>query len=452
FKKTKMKIIFLSVIFFLTASCNFAQLPNHNTYLLSQLDNYASYSGLWGYVAPDNREYALLGCFNGTSIVDITDSSDIHEVDFITGVGSGWREIKTYSHYAYVVSEGTNSRLQIIDLQHLPDSVSLVTTWNYSGYTYTHAISQSGPYLYLSGGNACANGGVQIIDVTNPTAPIRRGSNTPRYVHDVRLQEDTIWACNISNQKVSIINAGNKDNISEIRNFNTLDQAPHNCAITNDRNYLYVTHENQNPGKLEIWDIHDIQNITFVRNWQPTGITTSIIHNIEIYDNFAFIAHYTSGIRILNLDDPSNPVEVAWYDTRPQDNSNNYSGCWAVYKFPSGKIIGSDIANGLFVIKTTVLTNVVNSNLKLTDFSLSQNYPNPFNPETVISYQLAVNSHAVMKVFDVLGNLVETLVNQKLATGKYSVKFDGTNLHSGIYFYKLEAGSFSKVMKMALIK
>jgi len=106
----------------------------------------------------------------------------------------------------------------------------------------------------------------------------------------------------------------------------------------------------------------------------------------------------------------------------------------------------------LFVIKTTVLTNVVNSNLKLADFSLSQNYPNPFNPETVISYQLAVNSHAVIKVYDVLGNLVETLVNEKLAAGKYSVKFDGLNLQSGIYFYKLEAGSFSKVMKMALIK
>ncbi|MDQ3020873.1 MAG: hypothetical protein M3R36_09925 [Bacteroidota bacterium] len=51
-----------------------------------------------------------------------------------------------------------------------------------------------------------------------------------------------------------------------------------------------------------------------------------------------------------------------------------------------------------------------------------------------------------------LGNLVETLVNEKLAAGKYSVKFDGLNLQSGIYFYKLEAGSFSKVMKMALIK
>ncbi|MDQ3020874.1 MAG: choice-of-anchor B family protein [Bacteroidota bacterium] len=380
-----MLVKIFTILFLFPAQLIFAQLPNHNTYLLRQLDNYSSYSGLWGYVAPDGREYALLGCFNGTSVVDITDSSNIHEVDSVWGVGSGWREIKTYSHYAYVLSEGTNSKLQIIDLQYLPDSVHLINTWNYSGYTYTHAISQSGPYLYLSGGNASANGGVQIIDVNNPILPIRRGSNTPRYVHDVRVLEDTVWACNILNQKVSIINSTNKDNISEIRNFNTLEEAPHNCAITNDGKHLYVTHENQNPGKLEIWDIRDIQNITFVRSWQPTGITTSITHNIEINDNFAFIAHYTSGIRILSLDDPSNPVEVAWYDTRPRDNSNNYTACWAVYKFPSGKIIASDIANGLFVIKTTVLTNVFNSNLKLTDFSLSQNYPNPFNPETVIS-------------------------------------------------------------------
>lgn len=447
-----MKIIILLVIIFFSTSRNFAQLPNHNTYLLRQLDNYSSYSGLWGYVAPDNREYALLGCFEGTSFIDITDSSNIHEVDFISGVGSGWREIKTYSHYAYVVSEGTNSRLQIIDLQYLPDSVSLITTWNYSGYTFTHAISQSGPYLYLSGGNACANGGVQIVDVTNPVLPIRRGFNTLRYVHDVRVHEDTIWACNINNQRISIINSTDKDNISEIRNFNTLDAAPHNCAITNDRNYLYVTHENQNPGKLEIWDIRDIQNITFVRSWQPTGITTSITHNIEIYDNFAIVAHYTSGIRILNLDDPSNPIEVAWYDTRPQDNSNNFSGCWAVYKFPSGKIIGSDVANGLFVIKTTGLTGVTSNNFEVTDFSLSQNYPNPFNPETVISYQLSVNSYAKLKVFDIRGKEVVTLVNENQNAGIYSVKFDGANLSSGVYYYKLETGNFSKVMKMALIR
>ncbi|MEO8666788.1 MAG: hypothetical protein ABI462_14955 [Ignavibacteria bacterium] len=107
------------------------------------------------------------------------------------------------------------------------------------------------------------------------------------------------------------------------------------------------------PGRLKVWNIQDLTSITFVTDWQPTGITTTIVHNVEIYGDYAVIAHYASGIRIVNITNPAVPVEVAWYDTRPADNVNNYNGCWGVYKFASGKIIGSDIANGLFVIKTT---------------------------------------------------------------------------------------------------
>lgn len=134
------------------SSTAYSQLGNQNTYLLRNIDAYSSYSALWGYVAPNGREYAILGTQTGTSFVDITDSANIHEVDFVAGVNSSWREMKTYQNYAYIVSEGTNSRLQIIDLQYLPDSVSLVNTWSYTGYTKTHSISQSGKYLYLNGG------------------------------------------------------------------------------------------------------------------------------------------------------------------------------------------------------------------------------------------------------------------------------------------------------------
>lgn len=242
-KKISYIIIILTVFILLIKESDLkAQLPNHNTYLLAQINNYPGYSGLWGYVAPDSSEYALLGCFNGTSFVNITDSSDIHEVDFIPGVNSGWREIKTYSHYAYVVSEGTNSRLQIIDLQYLPDSVSLITSWNYSGFTQAHNISRSGPYLYISGGNASPNGGVQIIDITDPVNPVRRGNNTVRYVHDCRVSNDTIWGTNINNQKISIMNGVNKDNVTEIRNFNTLQSMPHNLTFSPDKKYIYVTY------------------------------------------------------------------------------------------------------------------------------------------------------------------------------------------------------------------
>ena len=85
-------------------------------------------------------------------------------------------------------------------------------------------------------------------------------------------------------------------------------------------------------------------------------------------------------------------------------------------------------------------------------FYLSQNYPNPFNPSTIINYQLPISSRVILKVFDVLGNEVKTLVNEEKPAGDYKVKFDGIGLSSGVYFYQLKSVEFVQTKKMLLIK
>ncbi len=85
-------------------------------------------------------------------------------------------------------------------------------------------------------------------------------------------------------------------------------------------------------------------------------------------------------------------------------------------------------------------------------YSLSQNYPNPFNPSTVISYQLPVISEVVIKVFDVQGREVETLVNERLQAGTYSTQWDANAYPSGVYFYRMVTENFVKTNKMTLIK
>jgi len=85
-------------------------------------------------------------------------------------------------------------------------------------------------------------------------------------------------------------------------------------------------------------------------------------------------------------------------------------------------------------------------------FELSQNYPNPFNPSTRIKYQVAINSQVSLKVFDVLGNEVATLVNEEKPAGNYEVEFNASQLSSGVYFYKLTAGSFTDTKKMILLR
>ena len=90
----------------------------------------------------------------------------------------------------------------------------------------------------------------------------------------------------------------------------------------------------------------------------------------------------------------------------------------------------------------------------VTEYNLSQNYPNPFNPSTRISWQSIQSSGVIktLKVYDVLGNEVATLVNEYRNAGSYEVDFNASSLSSGIYFYRLQAGSFIQTKKMILIK
>ena len=359
-KKLLLSFFVIFITFSITDNSE-AQLGNKNMYLLANVNTHTTpYSALWGYKAPDGREYAILGTFDGTQFVDITDASNIHQVGFVASTSPGdpnnlWREMKTYSHYAYLVSEVRNSGIQIVDLQYLPDSVHYVKKFVPAGHTFTHSISQSGPYLYLNGCNPGFGNGVTVLDLTvNPETPVKRGGYNADYIHDCRIVNDTIYAANVYVSKVSIINATNKNTLTGITSFiNIANSGPHNTAVTEDRKHLLVTDEVGNlPRALKIWNIQDLGNITYVTNWQPTGITSAIVHNVEIYGKYALLAHYTAGVRLVDISNPALPTEVAYYDTYPSDDFGNYEGCWGVYMFPSGKIIASDRSTGLYVLKT----------------------------------------------------------------------------------------------------
>jgi len=85
-------------------------------------------------------------------------------------------------------------------------------------------------------------------------------------------------------------------------------------------------------------------------------------------------------------------------------------------------------------------------------YNLYQNYPNPFNPSTLIGYQLPASVFVTLKVFDVLGNEVETLAHERQNAGNHSVQFNASNLPSGVCFYKLQAGNYSTTKKLLLLK
>jgi hypothetical protein len=116
-----------------------------------------------------------------------------------------------------------------------------------------------------------------------------------------------------------------------------------------------------------------------------------------------------------------------------------------------GRIVVATHGRGFFVGNATVTSVEINDELP-NQFTLEQNYPNPFNPNTAISFQLSAISNVTLKVYDILGNEITTLVDMRLNAGKHKVEFDASKLASGVYIYNLTAGSYTDSKKMLLLK
>ncbi len=113
--------------------------------------------------------------------------------------------------------------------------------------------------------------------------------------------------------------------------------------------------------------------------------------------------------------------------------------------------ISSTIASTINVFYSK-LTNISDEEILIADYSLYQNYPNPFNPSTVINWQLPVSGHTTLKVYDILGNEIETLIDKQQSPGNYSITFNAKNLPSGVYFYRLKSETILLTKKMLLLK
>ena len=106
-----------------------------------------------------------------------------------------------------------------------------------------------------------------------------------------------------------------------------------------------------------------------------------------------------------------------------------------------------NLDNITFSLMTSV--NPVNAPLQ---FQLSNNYPNPFNPSTTFSFQVAQKSHVSLKIYDIIGREVATIFSGELEAGKYTRQWNAASFASGVYFYRLQAGSFVAVKKLILLK
>ena len=142
------------------------------------------------------------------------------------------------------------------------------------------------------------------------------------------------------------------------------------------------------------------------------------------------------------------------FSSQPQVISSGHNGPADIFFDKINNVLVVPDFNSNVIEFIDIPTNLSQDNAKVIpqDFILYQNYPNPFNPTTKISYQIPAPSFVTLKVYDVLGNEISTLVNEEKSAGIYEFNFDGTQLSSGIYFCRLQAVNYTQSIKMLLVK
>jgi hypothetical protein len=113
----------------------------------------------------------------------------------------------------------------------------------------------------------------------------------------------------------------------------------------------------------------------------------------------------------------------------------------------------SSILSGFLANHSLLITDIeYDQEIIPTVYKLNQNYPNPFNPSTIINYQIPEGGFVSLKIYDILGNEISTLVNEEKAVGNYKATFDASKLASGVYIYQLKAANFVDTKKMILLR
>lgn len=303
----------------------------------------SGYNDVWGYTSEDGREYALLGVRNGTSIIDITEPSNLREVAFIESPYSIWKDIKTYQHYAYVVNE-TSGGMQILDLSELPERVTLVG--NYTGFSNSHNIyiDLSQAILYAEGNHAQP---VRLISLADPLNPIEL-STFGVECHDIYARDGIVFVSEGGHGTIGIFDATDPYNV-RLRSRFQIPQAGyvHNAWLDESGHYLMTTEETT--GKtIKMWDVSDLDNVKPLGSYlAPNGLA----HNTHIKGSFAYISHYGSGLRIVDISDPSSVFEAAYF-LKENREPEGFVNAWGAFPFfDSSKVLVSDIETGLYVVE-----------------------------------------------------------------------------------------------------
>lgn len=417
------------------------------------------YSGCWGwYQQSKNKEYAISGTSNGTYFIDVTSPASPSVCAFVQGkLGCTWREMKTYQHYCYIVSDDAfPNKFQIVDMQYLPDSVHIV----HNGTTYfekAHTIWIDHDKMYIGGiffnanGTTGSSAPMAVFSLANPETPqlLRTldqdiSVSVVNYVHDMYARNDTVYA-SCANQGLFIFKLdATTYTFTQLGSFSNYLAAGYNHSSYLTQNGKYLMFCDESPARLPIHlvNVENMSNIQPVKTFTPFPGTTP--HNPYILGNsFAVVSCYQDGLFIYDISNPNQAGVVGNFDTHPQGGANtgsygdsDYRGNWGAYPFlPSGIIIAQDMQNGVFILDParsfTATVGIPELEIKNNEWTV---YPNPTNEIITIKFSSSFNQEADIKIMDVLGKEFK-IQSSKFKNGNASI--DVSELKSGIYFIKI---------------
>lgn len=354
FVSKRCSILVITLLF-----CVFA-FAQQNMTLISQTNFVDQGKGIgndiWGYVAPDGHEYAIVGTTMGTLIYDLEDPTAPVEIGFIEGSNSTWRDMKHWGTFVYVTTDSGTDGLLIIDMANAPSSIEhkfikpVVKDAQGSDVELNRChnifIDENG-IIYLSG---CQDRGVEFLDPNvDPWNPKVLGSIIGPYHHDSYASGDTLYASQLA-EDFAIYDVKDKSNPILLGTIETSKDFTHNIWVSKNGQYAFTTDEVAY-GNLDAYDVSDPENIVFLDSWRPEDPTNAgiIPHNTHWYNGYLVTSWYTSGVIILDGNKPDNLVKVAEYDTF-EGPDGNFNGCWGATPYlPSGILLANDRQSGFYI-------------------------------------------------------------------------------------------------------
>ncbi|WP_420615717.1 choice-of-anchor B family protein [Candidatus Palauibacter sp.] len=348
-------------------------------------------SDIWGWVDPQTgREYAILGRFDGTSFIDVTDAGNpvyLGNLPLTDGAMPNlWRDMKVYADHTFIVADNAGEHgMQVFDLTRLRDVSSPPVEFDedvlYSDFHSAHniVINEASGFAYVvggSGGGETCGGALHMVDIRDPLNPTFAGcfadpetgnAGSGGYTHDAQCViyegPDADYAgrevCfNASATKLGIGDVTDKENPTPISNAAYPNVAySHQGWLTEDQRYFYLNDElDELSGGVTgtrtlVWDVADLDDPVLVREFVQDNEASD--HNLYVHGDYMYQSNYVAGLRIFDVSDPENPVPAGFFDTvGGSPDAPGFAGSFSNYPFfPSGNILVSSMREGLFVLR-----------------------------------------------------------------------------------------------------